>query len=80
MRIEYDADGNPIVYREGVSETPDFNKKTPSRFYHIPYLKDKLLDKFSANEETWIEEKIDGTNISCEIDDDNTFRCYGKKL
>lgn len=78
MRIEYDANGNPIVYREGVSETPDFNKKTPSRFYHIPYLKDKLLDKFLANEETWIEEKIDGTNISCEIDDDNTFRCYGK--
>lgn len=78
MRIEYDKDGNPIVHRDGISENPDFNKKTPNRFYHIPYLKDKLLDAFSPDVEVWIEEKIDGTNISCEIDDDSAFRCYGK--
>lgn len=78
MRIEYDANGNPIVHRDGVSEQPDFNKKTPNKFYHIPYLKDKVLDKFSADDETWIEEKIDGTNVSCEVDDDDKFRCYGK--
>lgn len=78
MRIEYDENGNPIVYREGNREEPDKTKKTPNKFYHIPYLKDKLLDVFSPDDETWIEEKIDGTNISCEIDSNNKFRCYGK--
>lgn len=78
MRIEYDEHGNTKVIRSERKDEPDKNKKTPNKFYHIPYLKDKLLDMFSCTEEVWIEEKIDGTNVSCEIDENNKLRCYGR--
>ena len=78
MRIEYDENGNPKVIRSDKVDNPDETKKTPNKFYHIPYLQDKLLDKFGPTEEVWIEEKIDGTNVSCEIDENNNYRCYGR--
>ena len=80
MRIEYDEHGNPIVIRSDVKEQPDETKRNPHKFYDIPYLQAKVLDAFSPDEEVWIEEKIDGTNISCEIDDNNNFRCYGRRF
>lgn len=60
-------------------DNPDKSKINPYRFYSIPYLKDKLLDFFGESEEVWIEEKIDGSNVCCEVDDANQFRCYGRK-
>ena len=80
MRIEYDENGNPIVIRSEHTDTVDETKKNPNKFYDIPYLKSNLLDTFGPNEEVWIEEKIDGTNISCEIDDNNQYRCYGRRF
>lgn len=80
MRIEYDENGNPIVIRSEHTDNPDETKKNPRKFYDIPYLKDTLLDTFGPNEEVWIEEKIDGTNISCEIDDNSQYRCYGRRF
>lgn len=79
MRVEYDTNGNARVIRSEHTDTPDENRKNPRKFYDIPYLQAKVLDTFSANEEVWIEEKIDGTNISCEIDTENKFRCYGRR-
>ena len=78
MRIEYDENGNPKVIRSDKVDNPDETKKTPNKFYNIPYLQDKLLDRFGPTEEVWIEEKIDGTNVSCEIDENNNYRCYGR--
>lgn len=79
MRVEYDADGKVKVVRSEFKDTPDENKRNPHKFYDIPYLQTKVLDTFGADEEVWIEEKIDGTNISCEIDNNNEFRCYGRR-
>lgn len=80
MEIRYDEQGNPIVNRGGCKEQPNADKKITYKFYHIPYLQDKLLDTFGTTEEVWVEEKIDGTNISCELDDCDKFRCYGKNF
>lgn len=80
MRVEYDADGNAKIIRSDNKEEPDESKKNPHKFYDIPYLQTKVLDTFSPNEEVWIEEKIDGTNISCEIDEQEMFRCYGRRF
>ena len=80
MKINYDENGNPIVVRSEHKDKADENKKNPNKFYHIPYLQYIDLDTFSSYEEVWIEEKIDGTNISCEIDNDNKFRCYGRRF
>lgn len=80
MRIEYDDLGNPKVIRSERKDIVDENKKNPNKFYDIPYLQDKYLDTFAPNEEVWIEEKIDGTNVSCEIDEHNKYRCYGRRF
>ena len=58
---------------------PDETKKNPHKFYSIPYLKGSNIATFSPADEVWIEEKIDGTNVSCEIDENNQFRCYGRR-
>lgn len=79
MRVRYDADGNPIIDRESQREEPDREKKIPHKFYDIPYLKAELLNIFLPTDEVWIEEKIDGSNTSCEIDEHGKFRCYGRK-
>lgn len=80
MRIEYDEQGNPKIIRSETREQPDETKKNPHKFYSIPYLKAELLNAFNADDEVWIEEKIDGTNVSCEIDENNNYRCYGRKF
>lgn len=79
MRIEVDKNGNKVLIRSEHTDTPDETKKNPSKFYDIPYLQDKYLDTFAPNEEVWIEEKIDGTNVSCELDHEDKFRCYGRR-
>lgn len=80
MRVEYDADGNAKVIRSEHKEEPDENRKNPRKFYDIPYLQTKVLDTFSSDEDVWIEEKIDGTNISCELGINEDFRCYGRRF
>lgn len=79
MRVEYDAQGNAKLIRSEFNEQPDENRKNPSKFYDIPYLQTKVLDTFEPTDEVWIEEKIDGTNVSCEIDDNDEFKCYGRR-
>lgn len=55
-------------------------RENPNRFYNIPYLQKRVMDIFSKDDIVWIEEKIDGTNISCEVDENNKFRCYSRRF
>lgn len=79
MKVEKDEHGNVTIIRSEFKDEPDENKKNPHKFYDIPYLQSKYLDAFASNEEVWIEEKIDGTNVSCEVDENDNFRCYGRR-
>lgn len=79
MRIEYDKDGKAKIVRCEKKDEADITKKTPNKFYDIPYLQARYLDTFQSNEIVWIEEKLDGTNVSCEVDEHGNYRCYGRR-
>lgn len=49
------------------------------KYFNIPYLKTNKLFFFKKDEEIIIEEKIDGTNISCYIDENNNYCMNGKR-
>lgn len=80
MQIVKNEDGSLKLIRSTHKDEPDDNKKNTLKFYDIPYLKAEVLDTFAPNEEVWIEEKIDGTNVSCEVDHEGNYRCYGRRF
>lgn len=77
MRIEYNEKGEAKVVRSERYDEPDRNKKNPYKFYSIPYLKVDCLETFKPDDIVWIEEKLDGSNVLCEVDNNDDYRCYG---
>lgn len=78
MTTDIERNPNATKWNVSTERNPDKTKVTTNKFYSIPYLRTRYLHTFSADEDVWIEEKIDGSNVSCEIDDNDMFRCYGR--
>ena len=55
------------------------NNVNDKQFFSIPYLDNEVVNTFLADETVWVEEKIDGCNVSCEIDTNDKYRCYGMR-
>lgn len=61
-----------------MAEALDRAKVNPWKFYNIPHLQKKNMNDLVPGMFIWVEEKIDGSNVSCEVDVNGIFRCYGR--
>lgn len=61
-------------------QQPDRGKKVDKPYMNIPYLDSRRLDFFTVGEYIWVEEKIDGSNISARIDEQGNFRAFGRRF
>ena len=61
-----------------MAEALDRTKVNPWKFYDIPHLQKKNMNDLVPGKTIWVEEKIDGSNVSCEVDVNGIFRCYGR--
>lgn len=53
-------------------------EKMTDRFYSIPYISDRRLNMIDTSDYIYIEEKLDGSNASFNIDTEGNLRVYGR--
>ncbi len=62
-------------------ETKTTDKNPNDRpYYNIPYLTARLMSNFNTDDYVYIEEKIDGANVSLRIEPNGTVRTFGRRL
>lgn len=52
--------------------------KLKDRFYSIPYITEKRMNMIDTSDYVYIEEKLDGSNASFNIDEQGNLRVYGR--